>query len=82
MGRQPWVVQGLLKTSRRGLAERLRHGRSDITLAGFALLYGVLAAVDGWLMFRYAKSVPRRMPRGRRRTHARGRPRPLDGLLS
>jgi hypothetical protein len=28
------------------------------TLGGFVLLYAVLAAVDGWLMARYAKFVP------------------------
>ena len=57
MGRQPWVVQGLLKTSN-AVSPSVSAWEVGITLAGFTLLYGVLAAVDGWLMFRYAKSVP------------------------
>ena len=44
MGRQPWVVFGLLKTSARELAERRARRRCSITLVGFTLLYGVLAA--------------------------------------
>jgi cytochrome d ubiquinol oxidase subunit I len=32
------------------------------TLIGFTLLYSVLAVVDGWLMFRYAKAVPPQTP--------------------
>jgi len=57
MGRQPWVVQGLLKTSS-AVSPSVSAWEVGITLAGFALLYGILAAVDGWLMFRYARSVP------------------------
>jgi cytochrome d ubiquinol oxidase subunit I len=33
-----------------------------ISLIGFTLLYGVLAVVDGFLMFRYAKTVPPQTP--------------------
>ena len=61
MGRQPWVVQGLLKTSD-AVSSSVPAWEVGVTLAGFALLYGVLAAVDGWLMFRYAKSVPAQAP--------------------
>ena len=57
MGRQPWIVQGLLKTSD-AVSPSVSAWEVGITLAGFTLLYGVLAAVDGWLMFRYARSVP------------------------
>src|SRR6266540_3315513 len=42
MGRQPWVVYGLLRTA----------------LAGFTFVYGVLAAIDLWLMARWAKADP------------------------
>jgi cytochrome d ubiquinol oxidase subunit I len=63
MGRQPWVVQGLLKTSA-AVSPSVSAWEAGITLAGFAGLYGVLAAVDGWLMFRYARSVPAPAPAG------------------
>jgi cytochrome d ubiquinol oxidase subunit I len=42
MGRQPWVVYGLLRTA----------------LAAFTFVYGVLAAIDLWLMARWAKADP------------------------
>jgi cytochrome bd ubiquinol oxidase subunit I len=61
MGRQPWVVQGLLKTSD-AVSPSVSAWEVGITLAGFTLLYGILAAVDGWLMFRYARSVPAPVP--------------------
>ena len=57
MGRQPWVVQGLLLT-RNAVSPSVSVWEVGMTLAGFTLLYGVLAVVDGWLMFRYAKDVP------------------------
>ena len=57
MGRQPWVVQGLLLT-RNAVSPGVSVWEVGITLVGFTLLYGVLAGVDGWLMFRYAKESP------------------------
>jgi cytochrome bd ubiquinol oxidase subunit I len=63
MGRQPWVVQGLLLT-RNAVSPSVSAWEVGITLGGFTLLYGVLAAVDGWLMFRYAKSEPPAAPAG------------------
>ena len=51
MGRQPWVVQGLLLT-RNAVSPSVPAWRGRcITLIGFTLLYGVLAVVDGCLMF-------------------------------
>jgi cytochrome d ubiquinol oxidase subunit I len=57
MGRQPWVVQGLLKTEN-AVSPSVPAWEVGLTLAGFTLLYGALAAVDGWLMFRYGRSNP------------------------
>jgi cytochrome bd ubiquinol oxidase subunit I len=58
MGRQPWVVQGLLKTSD-AVSPSVPAWEVGITLAGFSLLYGVLAGIDGFLMYRFAtRSVP------------------------
>jgi cytochrome bd ubiquinol oxidase subunit I len=61
MGRQPWVVQGLLLT-RNAVSPSVSAWEVATTLIGFTLLYSVLAVVDGWLMFRYAKSVPPQTP--------------------
>ncbi len=57
IGRQPWVVQGLLLT-RNAVSPSVSAWSVGITLAGFTLLYGILAAVEGWLMFRAARSGP------------------------
>jgi cytochrome d ubiquinol oxidase subunit I len=57
MGRQPWVVQGLLLTVK-SASPNVSAWMVGTTLGGFVLLYAVLAAVDGWLMARYAKFVP------------------------
>jgi cytochrome d ubiquinol oxidase subunit I len=51
MGRQPWVVYGLLKTSQ---ANSPTVSSTDIilTLSGYIVIYGVLIAIGGWLMNR------------------------------
>ena len=54
MGRQPWIVQGLLKTSD-AVSPSVSAWEVGLTLAGFTALYGVLAAIDGFLMFRFAR---------------------------
>jgi cytochrome bd-type quinol oxidase subunit 1 len=53
-GRQPWIVQGLMQTKD---AASPSVGAATImaSLVIFALLYAVLAAVDWWLMARYAR---------------------------
>jgi cytochrome d ubiquinol oxidase subunit I len=61
MGRQPWVVQGLLLT-KNAVSPGVSAWEVGISLGGFTLLYGVLAGIDGWLMFRYAQSVPPEPP--------------------
>jgi cytochrome d ubiquinol oxidase subunit I len=57
MGRQPWVVQGLLKTS-----DAFSHAVSvqavAFTLAGFVLVYTLLAAIEAWLVVYVVKSGP------------------------
>jgi cytochrome d ubiquinol oxidase subunit I len=63
MGRQPWVVQGLLKTAN-AVSPSVSAWEVGITLAGFTLLYGVLAAVDLWLMLRAARGAPAAAPSG------------------
>ena len=46
MGRQPWAVFGLLKTSAAG-SPSVSTAEVVTTLVGFTLLYGVLAAIAG-----------------------------------
>jgi cytochrome d ubiquinol oxidase subunit I len=57
MGRQPWIVQGLLKVQE-GVSPNLTPADVLISLIGFALLYGVLAAADIHLMKKYAVAGP------------------------
>jgi cytochrome d ubiquinol oxidase subunit I len=54
MGRQPWVVFGLLKTSQ--AVSDVGTGYVVTTLIGFTAIYSVLALIDFGLMARYAKS--------------------------
>lgn len=57
MGRQPWSVQGLLKV-RDGISPNLTTLDLLISLIGFALLYGILAAANFYLMKKYALAGP------------------------
>jgi cytochrome d ubiquinol oxidase subunit I len=54
MGRQPWIVYGLLKTVQ---AESPTVSVADVafTLGGFALLYTVLGVIDVILMYLSAR---------------------------
>jgi len=56
MGRQPWVIYGLMKTSK--APSLVGPGYVSTTLVGFTLLYGALAAVDFWLMARNGRAGP------------------------
>jgi cytochrome d ubiquinol oxidase subunit I len=51
MGRQPWVVYGLLKTSD-GRSPLVSSGTIIMSLVGYTLLYGVLLLVGGRLFLR------------------------------
>ena len=57
MGRQPWAVFGLLKTN---VANSPSVGAAEIwiTLVGFTLLYGVLAAIAGRVFLKTVKKGP------------------------
>jgi cytochrome d ubiquinol oxidase subunit I len=54
IGRQPWVVYGQQLVSN-GVSPGVSAGEVLATLIGFTVLYGVLAAVDLYLMMKYAK---------------------------
>jgi cytochrome d ubiquinol oxidase subunit I len=53
-GRQPWIVQGLMKTSA-GVSPTVSATWIWITLILFILVYGVFAVIDGVLMVRYGR---------------------------
>jgi cytochrome d ubiquinol oxidase subunit I len=55
IGRQPWAVQGLLLVED-SVSPSVSGAAVFTTLLGFTVLYGVLAAVDVYLMSRYAKA--------------------------
>ena len=55
MGRQPWIVQGLLKTSEAN-SPSVSETMLVASLAVIGLLYAALLVVDVWLMRRYARS--------------------------
>jgi len=57
VGRQPWVVFGLLKTSD-ARSPNVSSADLIITLSGYIVLYGILIAIGGWLMSREIKHGP------------------------
>jgi cytochrome d ubiquinol oxidase subunit I len=57
MGRQPWIVQGLLKTEQ-GVTPTNTPGMVSFTLFGFIIIYAVLMVADVYLLTRFAKAGP------------------------
>ncbi len=55
-GRQPWIVQGLM-TVQDGVSPSVSVTELWISLTFFIVLYGLLAAVDGVLMFRFGRQA-------------------------
>jgi cytochrome d ubiquinol oxidase subunit I len=53
-GRQPWIVQGLLRTSD-GVSASVGAATVLTSIVAFGLLYAVLAVVAWGLMVRYAR---------------------------
>jgi cytochrome d ubiquinol oxidase subunit I len=53
-GRQPWIVQGLMKTSQ-GVSPSVSAADIWISLVVFVLVYIVLGAADGYLMIRFGR---------------------------
>lgn len=59
MGRQPWVVYGLLLTEE-GVSPSVANSSIWISMTAFTLLYGFLAAVAFYLVVKHAKpGIPR-----------------------
>lgn len=58
VGRQPWIVHGLMRTEE-GVSASVTGGMVIFSLSAFALLYGVLMVADVFLLAKYArKGVP------------------------
>ncbi|GAB3433677.1 cytochrome ubiquinol oxidase subunit I [Flindersiella endophytica] len=57
MGRQPWIVFGLMQTSA-GVSPGVSTGEVITSLAVFTVLYGVLAVIEFGLLVKYAKAGP------------------------
>ncbi|MGM0545763.1 MAG: cytochrome ubiquinol oxidase subunit I [Bacteroidota bacterium] len=60
MGRQPWVVYGLLLTSD-GVSPSVAGSSIWISMSAFTLVYGFLAAIAVFLVIKYAKpGIPKK----------------------
>lgn len=57
VGRQPWIVYGLLRTSD-AVSKSVDATQVVVSLVGFTLLYGFLAVVDIYLLTKFAKKGP------------------------
>ncbi len=57
VGRQPWIVYGVLKTSA-AVSKAVSAAQVWASLIGFTLLYGFLAVIDIYLLTRSAKNGP------------------------
>jgi cytochrome d ubiquinol oxidase subunit I len=57
IGRQPWIVYGLMKTSD-AVSTAVSSSQVIFSLIGFTLLYGTLAVVDITLLMKHARKGP------------------------
>jgi len=56
VGRQPWIVYGLMKTS--DAVSPITAMQVNVSLPVFIILYGFLGAVDIYLLIKYARKGP------------------------
>ena len=57
VGRQPWIVYGIMKTSD-GVSKSIDVTQVVVSLLGFTLLYGLLGVIDIYLLAKYARKGP------------------------
>ena len=57
VGRQPWIVQGLMRTED-GVSQVVSTGMVALSLAAFALLYGALMVAAVYLLQKFARKGP------------------------
>ena len=60
VGRQPWIVWGLMRTS--AAVSPVDPTQVAVSLIAFVLFYGLLGVVAFWLMARFAKKGPAPLP--------------------
>lgn len=58
VGRQPWIVYGLMRTS--DAVSPLAVPQVAVTAAGFIVLYTLLGIADFYLLFKFARKGPQR----------------------
>ncbi len=56
VGRQPWIVYGLMRTSQ--AASPIAVPQVAITLVGFIVVYGLLGAIAAYLMVKHIRTAP------------------------
>jgi len=57
LGRQPWIVFGVMKTAA-AVSKSITVTQVALSLLGFTVLYGLLGAIDIYLLVKYAKKGP------------------------
>ena len=57
VGRQPWIVYGVLKTSD-AVSRSITTSQVLLSLAGFTVVYGMLAVADLYLLITFARKGP------------------------
>jgi cytochrome d ubiquinol oxidase subunit I len=57
IGRQPWLVYGVLRTSE-GVSQSISPGQVLFSLLGFSALYAFLAVIDIFLLRKHARTGP------------------------
>ncbi|MBB1513532.1 cytochrome ubiquinol oxidase subunit I [Tessaracoccus sp. MC1627] len=55
MGRQPWIVAGVMPTAS-GISPTVSVGEVLFSMITYTLIYGGLAVIEVWLFLRYAKA--------------------------
>ncbi len=60
LGRQPWIVYGLMKTS--DAVSPIAVSQVGTSLVAFFLVYALLGAVDFYLLFKFARKGPEAAP--------------------
>lgn len=56
VGRQPWIVYGVMRTA--DAVSPIAASQVAISLAAFIAIYGLLGAVDVFLLYKYATAAP------------------------
>ena len=56
VGRQPWIVYGIMKTS--DAVSPIATSQVGTSLVAFVLVYALLGAVGYYLIFKYARKGP------------------------